>query len=171
MEYGLRDVYESYTKRVRFETYKVASGDHMPNVLLGHNRDDTIENVITNITYCSKYDNLTGMEKISEQDGVYVCRPMLDVPKTEIRLFAKEAGIPHFHDSTPSWSQRGKIRDSIIPALSSWDARSIPGLLELSYVVKEMYGIAQVQVQHMLSSTVGNTLTLIKEGCPNSHII
>ena len=57
----LRDIYEAYTKKIRFNCYK--KFDKHPIVILGHNKDDCFENILTNIAYNSKYDNLKGIEE------------------------------------------------------------------------------------------------------------
>jgi tRNA(Ile)-lysidine synthase TilS/MesJ len=57
------------------------------------------------------------MTESSIANGVYVWRPLLQHVKDEIYSFAHRYGIPYFRDSTPSWSTRGKLRNSLIPLL------------------------------------------------------
>jgi tRNA(Ile)-lysidine synthetase-like protein len=139
MEHNMREIYETYTRDVRYGTYlKVASN---PYVILGHNQDDCFENILTNMCHKSKYDNLFGMDllgpiKVNEQVINFV-RPMLKISKKNIYTFAKLIDIPYLWDSTPKWSQRGKIRDEVRPVLESWDSELISGLLETSNVLKE----------------------------------
>jgi tRNA(Ile)-lysidine synthetase-like protein len=138
MEYNMRDVYESYTRDMRFYAYTNTGG----YVMLGHNKDDTIENILTNTASQSHYENLCGMTEYSTQDhygqSITFLRPLLATMKQEIYTFAEEANIPFLVDSTPKWSQRGKIRDIIRPALESWNPMIIPGMLELSAKMTEM---------------------------------
>lgn len=148
MDIGLRSLYESYTKDVRFGTYKtVWSGDSghsmstKPIVVLGHNRDDCFENCLTNATYKSKYDNLHGMSIWSQQDGICFWRPLIKTPKALIIKYAHKHQIPYLKDSTVSWSQRGQIRDVIVPALINWNAKAIDGLLDLGDVLSELFDI------------------------------
>ena len=136
MENDLRDVYESYTKKVRFNSYKCAMKDQMPIVILGHNKDDCLENILTNIAYNNKYENLTGVEYKSIIDDIMFIRPLINVSKNEIYKFAKEHNLPYLKNSTPLWSQRGKIRGEVVPVLEKWDARIIDGLFNLSEILK-----------------------------------
>ena len=138
MEYELRDLYESYTKDVRFNSYI-----HLSNyIILGHNKDDTIENIFTNTASQSHYENLLGMTQISHQSfkqkNICFLRPLLNIPKNEIYKYAIDNNIPFLLDSTPKWSQRGKIRDIVKPALNEWNPLIFDGLIKLSEKMSEM---------------------------------
>lgn len=157
MRYDLRDLYETYTRNVRYMCYKnvhtlhwLAEEGSAPHVLMGHNKDDCFENILTNIKSCNKYENLIGMEKDMCVDTIRFLRPFLNISKEDIIAYAKSHGIPYLYDSTPKWSQRGKIRDKIMPVLKEWDAIAIPGFFELSVYMTEVTGIVDMYVQTML---------------------
>ena len=143
--FELREIYESYTKRVRFGTYKTVAKlfdtNAEPTIWLGHNMDDCFENFMTNMTARSKYADLRGMDVNSSQDGIRFVRPLLNTSKDAIYAFASRNNIPHLYDSTPKDCQRGQIRDFVVPALDRWHGRCISGLLELSSVVQQLYGV------------------------------
>jgi len=134
---NMREIYEDYTRKVRFNTYKAVSNN--PVVILGHNKDDAFENILTNITYNFKYNNLKGMDEYSVCDNITFLRPLLNVSKNDIYQFAQKHNIPYVKNSTPDWSQRGKIRNNIVPVLNNWDNRVIPGLFNLSENIQDMY--------------------------------
>jgi len=113
---GLRDLYEDITKKIRFHMYELLN-DTNTYILLGHNKDDCFENIITNITNKNSYDNLSGMESIKIIDNIKFWRPMLNIAKKDIIHFANLNNIPYLCDSTPKWSVRGKIRDNLRPLL------------------------------------------------------
>lgn len=120
MNNGLRDLYEDITKKIRYDMYRCNT--HNPQttyVLLGHNKDDCFENIITNISNKNNYNNLCGMETLANIDGINFWRPMLNVKKGEIIEFANCNNIPYLFDSTPTWSVRGKIRDKLTPVMCS----------------------------------------------------
>jgi tRNA(Ile)-lysidine synthase TilS/MesJ len=135
MKNDMRDIYEKYTKKIRYNSYKSVSEN--PIVILGHNKDDAFENILTNITYRNKYENLTGMDTITKIDNITFIRPLLDVSKDEIYKFAKDHNISYLKNSTPDWCQRGKIRNHVVPCLNNWDSRTINGMFNLSEVLKE----------------------------------
>jgi tRNA(Ile)-lysidine synthetase-like protein len=162
MELNMRDLYESYTRDIRFNTYVYSNLDNeIPcdlycniyddcNVFLGHNHDDQFENIFTNIVSQSHYHNLRGM-KINTQIefktfNINFLRPMLEITKDNIYKFASYFSIPHFKDSTPKWSQRGKIRDIIRPSIEQWDSRAISSFFNLSDKLSDLISISKFSV-------------------------
>ena len=114
---GLRDLYEDITKNIRYDMYRINIKNDNTYILLGHNKDDCFENVLTNISNKSNYNNLCGMEVLKEIEGMMFWRPLLNVEKKYIIDYANSNNIPYLYDSTPSWSVRGKIRDTVKPSL------------------------------------------------------
>lgn len=161
-EIDLRDVYESYTKRVRFNSYKKVfeiendNNQEKPLVILGHNKDDCLENILTNIAYNNKYENLRGSDIISEIDGIIFYRPLLNISKNDIYKFALDNNLPFFKNSTPDWCQRGKIRSMVVPVLEKWDNRIIDGLFNLSSIMGELYKNMMINVNEFGRSGIIN---------------
>lgn len=120
-----RKKYEEYTRCIRFEEYK----RHNCPIILGHNYEDTIENIISNISSKKNYHNLKGMSYESEEREVKIIRPYLQKSKDDIYKYAFENSIPHLEDSTPKWSRRGKLRDHVIPTLEKYEPSFIKGLM------------------------------------------
>ena len=114
---GLRDLYEDITKNIRYDMYRLNIKNDRTYILLGHNKDDCFENVITNILNKSNYNNLCGMEVLKEIEGMVFWRPLLSIEKRHILDCANINKIPYLYDSTPAWSVRGKIRDTVRPSL------------------------------------------------------
>jgi tRNA(Ile)-lysidine synthase TilS/MesJ len=121
-----REFYETVTKNIRFRSYKFLGNP----VVLGHNLDDCFENCITNIMTKRSKDNIFGMKPVSDQMGVSIRRPLLDIPKSQIVLLCNRFNIPYLLDSTPKWSRRGRIRDIVVPALKEFDVNLIPRIME-----------------------------------------
>ena len=143
MDNDMREVYENYTKRVRFNSYRkvneIINGDTTPIVVLGHNKDDCLENILTNIAYKNKYDNLNGIELSMIIDNIHFYRPLIDVYKKDIYDYAKNNQLSYLKNSTPDWCQRGKIRTSVIPTLEKWDSRVFEGLLNVTSILKDLH--------------------------------
>lgn len=139
MQNDMRNIYESYTRNIRYATYKTIDPDAY--VILGHNKDDSLENIFQNISHNTKYEELRGMQYLVVQDNIKFLRPLLDISKDDIIQFANEHNIPYLPNSTPEWSQRGQIRNKVIPCLNSWNSDLIPGLYDLAKIVKEMHSI------------------------------
>lgn len=137
MENEFRDLYEEYTRIMRFNLYKFFG--NQAQIIIGHNKCDCLENIITNICNKNKYNNLYGMDYYSNLDNINFYRPLLNINKDEIIKFAINNNIPFLPTSTPEWSQRGQIRNSVEPVLNKWNINFIPGLFELSKNVKDLY--------------------------------
>lgn len=152
--YGMREIYESYTRDVRFMTYKLVWGDESPAfVVLGHNRDDIFENIMTNIAQKTKYDMLDGMNADQTINNIRFIRPLLNITKAEIYTFAENNNVPYLPTSTPHWSMRGKIRDVVKPAVKEWHPESIEGFMNLSRVMTDMYKLLEIQIQQAVKNT------------------
>ena len=104
-----RKFYEDMTRELRFMVYMTFGDSYC--VILGHIKDDVVENIWTNIAHCHHLGNLKKMATDDVQDGVRIMRPFLDVDKSDIYRISKLIGIPYFKNTTPSWSNRGKFRE------------------------------------------------------------
>jgi len=146
-QHEMRELYETYTRNIRYACYKQVWKDEAhPLVLLGHNKDDCFENILTNLVQQKKYDNLAGMSIDSMTDNIRFLRPMLNVDKKDIYAFAEAFNVPHLPDSTVTWCQRGIIRDNVRPVLQKWDARCVGSFFEASQVMSELFEVAKLQV-------------------------
>jgi len=113
-----RDEYEKITRKIRFDTYTEVLKDFpSPGIIFGHHQGDVQENVLSNVMKRSSCLGLSGMTRTSIVNGVQILRPMLPLLKSEIYDFAHSFGVPYFKDSTPKWSNRGRLRNELIPLL------------------------------------------------------
>jgi len=114
-----RDYYESQTRIMRFAVYRAVAdlcGHAEPQVCLGHIRDDAVENVWTNFAHGMHLHNLKKMHVREQQMGVQICRPFLELTKSDIYKMSTDAAIPYLKNTTPSWSNRGKFREQFYAA-------------------------------------------------------
>ena len=134
-----RAFYEDITKKIRFDSYLFLGNP----VVLGHNEDDCFENIITNIGKSRSYDNLLGMVfKLSQFCDKHILdlyRPMLEICKANIVALANDHNIPYLYDSTPKWSDRGKIRDILKVALNNYDLKLIPNLIDMAKRYRDIF--------------------------------
>lgn len=176
----LRDFYEKHTRDIRFITYNIAYEMAMrirsstAYVIMGHNSDDTLENIFANIAKHRDLHNLRGMSIRTnlETEKVTLLRPMLKIPKSAIICFARENNIPYLYDSTPNWSERGKMRDKLIPYIKDFNPAILTGLqwltdnltdlsqyIESTYscyrksFVKESHRVYTNNINHLLPMT------------------
>jgi len=115
-----RSDYEGITKDIRFTLYReIMRLHHVDCILLAHHKDDTIENIFTNICRGRSILNLAVLKESSVIQDVCIKRPLLNVYKSEIYDFAHEHDVPYFKDTTPLWSIRGMYRNILFPKLQN----------------------------------------------------
>lgn len=72
----------------------------LSHLLLGHHRDDQAETVLMRLFSGSGIDGVAGMARTAGREGVTLVRPLLDIPKTDLRQWATDTGIPFADDPT-----------------------------------------------------------------------
>ena len=84
-------------------------------IAVAHHRDDNVETLLLNLVRGS---GLKGLCAMQPQNG-FIVRPMLNIPRTEIETFLKEAQQPFRTDSTNTDTafKRNKIRHELLPLL------------------------------------------------------
>ena len=142
-----RELYETMTRKIRFGMYKWMSA----KILLGHNKDDCFENIITNIKRKQSYDNLRGMSELSHEDGVDILRPFLDVYKNELYDFAVQHKIPHLKTSTPVFCERGRIRNELIPKLNEYDSSFVENMFIMADHYASVYNTYNEVVKKIIA--------------------
>ena len=129
-----RSDYEAHTKKIRFDFYKdVMKKENVNLILLGHHKDDIVENIFTNTCRGRGILDLAVMKEKFKTNGIEIGRPMISIFKNDIYSFAKEYEISYFLDTTPDWSVRYKYRKTIYPLLEKTFTENIKNnLLEQS---------------------------------------
>ena len=113
-----RSEFEEESKNIRYDGYrKLMSTGKYTGVMLGHHKDDLIENIFTNMMYGRNILDLTVMKKKCVKNNITFYRPLLDIHKTEVYDVSQKYNIPYFKDTTPDWSKRGIMRRQIFPLL------------------------------------------------------
>ena len=84
-------------------------------IVVAHHRDDNVETLLLNLVRGS---GLKGLCAMQPQNG-FIVRPMLNIPRTEIEAFLKEAQQTFRTDSTNTDTafKRNKIRHELLPLL------------------------------------------------------
>ena len=114
-----RTDYENKSKEIRFKLYKdVLKKYDCSEILLGHHKDDIIENVFNNICRGRNILDLSVIKKTNKILGVKISRPMISIHKDKIYEFAHNYDVPYFKDTTPYWSLRGIYRTQVYPLLN-----------------------------------------------------
>ena len=114
-----RKEFEEYSKKLRYNGYRKFINKSYYGVMLGHHKDDVIENIFTNLMYGRSILDLTVIKEVSIKDNIKFLRPMIKDNKSEVYFLAHKFRVPYFKDTTPKWSKRGKMRNEIFPLLDN----------------------------------------------------
>jgi tRNA(Ile)-lysidine synthase len=101
---------------------RVAAENRISTVALAHHADDQVELFFLRLLRGSGGEGLAGMKwrSPSPQDpNVQLIRPLLDLPKSTLREFAKTEGIVFREDATNGQLefQRNRVRQELLPLL------------------------------------------------------
>lgn len=129
-----REIYEPVTRQMRFNAYKkVAQMIGSPaHVVLGHNRDDSFENIISNLTKKRSMYNLKAIKPFHLENDVWIYRPFRNIIKANITRYLENVNGPYLYDSTPKWSFRGRTRDILVPQMNTFDPNLYSGLEDMA---------------------------------------
>lgn len=113
-----RALYESITRDIRYDCYRNIANEKGV-ILLGHIKDDVIENIITNFSTNKHISNLKKFSDLENIEGVMIGRPLLNTLKDAIYKYSKQHKIPYLLNTTPDWSNRGKFRNKFVHAFEN----------------------------------------------------
>jgi tRNA(Ile)-lysidine synthase len=88
-------------------------------VATGHTADDQVETVILRLARGAGARGLTGMQPVSEQDGMTVLRPLLSVRRDGVERFLRTRGLAWREDGSnrdPAYL-RNRVRHDVLPLL------------------------------------------------------
>ena len=110
---------------------QAASASGATHILTAHTRDDQAETLLMRMLRGSGIAGLSAMARQSERDGVWLARPLLDVPKSQLIATLNKAKIGFADDPTnrDATYTRPRLR-ALMPALAEegGDARNLARL-------------------------------------------
>ena len=159
-----RAFYEKMTRDIRFNVYKSIENAQNSVIILGHIRDDVIENIWTNLSKCQHLHNLGKMSASEIQENVQLERPFLTMDKNEIYDISKQFGIPYLKNTTPSWSNRGKFRETFYRATHEQFGQIVDkNIVLVSDIIKSQYEIIEkIVYRPVIDSFQNNKLDITR---------
>ena len=90
--------FQKWARDVRYEFYRQVYEKHgCKALLLGHHRDDSVENYLMAMQRKSR-GMLYGIAEESFHHGMHIIRPLLNYRKKELRKWCDDNGIPYHDD-------------------------------------------------------------------------
>lgn len=97
------------TARYKFMT-DFCRENNMDALLVAHQADDQIETFLMNLARGSGLTGLAAMRPVAFRDGVKIVRPLLDVPRAELRAYCDTHAIRYFMDEMNEDSHYTRVR-------------------------------------------------------------
>ena len=155
----IRSEYEEQTKRIRFELYnQIIQENNAIGIFLAHHKNDEQENTFTNVLNGRSLLDLSVMKEQTTKNGINIFRPFIKNNKSDIYNFAHKYSIPYFKDTTPDWSNRGKLRRQIFPLLN--DVYSEKYLHNLDKIAKESTELNQIVMSCIIIPFIQNNVKI-----------
>ena len=88
-------------------------------LILAHQRDDQVETLLLRLLRGSGPLGMGGMSLASEQDGMWILRPLLEQDRTVLEVYAREQGLDWIEDPSNSDDgfDRNFLRNQVLPLL------------------------------------------------------
>ena len=127
---------EEAARDIRYAFFeKTADRFACDKIALAHNADDNAETVIWNITRGSGVKGISGIPPVRGR----IIRPLIGLPKSEIKESLEKRGIEYRVDSTNEETvyTRNKIRRRVIPELKELNPSFLEAVSRLSEAARE----------------------------------
>ena len=154
---------EEAGRKLRYDYFEeIAKKENANKIAIAHNKNDNAETIIMNILRGS---GISGLKGIEPKQGKYI-RPLIEIPREEIELFAKENSLNPCHDESNDENKftRNKIRNIVIPYIKrEFNPNIINGLDRLSNIAREEEEFIQLEIEKQYKNILINEINLKKE--------
>ncbi len=109
---------EEAARRLRLDAWQELSNNGQIPVFLAHHADDCLEDLFLRLARGANSSGLTGLRKIRRIGDVLLCRPFLNVRKSDLEDFLRSQGILNWcHDlsNLDNRFRRNAVRNRILP--------------------------------------------------------
>ncbi|WP_198299759.1 tRNA lysidine(34) synthetase TilS [Tumebacillus avium] len=132
---------QSAARDVRYKFFRETAVAHRcTKIITAHHADDQAETVMMRIIRGTSTRGLTGIRAKRLEDGIFYIRPLLEIWRNEIEMYAKIQGIRYREDASNASLKyiRNKIRLQLFPELASGYNEGVKSaLLQLSQLARE----------------------------------
>ncbi|GAO99372.1 tRNA lysidine(34) synthetase TilS [Fructobacillus ficulneus] len=143
---------EEWARQVRYQFFdEIAQKTGATQVVLAQHQDDQVETLLLQLIRGGVNQPKIGMVA----NTGYYRRPFLGLTKADLKAYAISANLNWREDSTnadPTYTGRNKLRNEIIPALATINAKAVSHLAEFAQVEQQKQRLLSEQVETYLPS-------------------
>lgn len=127
--------FQEWARRKRYQIfYEVAKKEGIKYILLAHHADDNLETIIMRMLRSSSLEGYAGMRKEAIYGNFILYRPLLEISKDDIYMYAKANQLTYFEDASNQENHyaRNRIRHSVIPTLKKENPNLVKAITNYS---------------------------------------
>ena len=148
---------EEMGRKVRYKALLEAAREaEAESAAVAHNMDDQAETMLLNLARGTGLAGMAGMPPRRKLGDVYLIRPLLCVPRSEIEGYLARNGQSYRTDSTnlEDAYTRNKIRHRILPQMGEINAKAASHLAQACEAAREVQEYMQQQAVGILEKAV-----------------
>lgn len=137
---------EMLARKLRYETFeKFAEIEKLTTILTAHHKNDCVENILMRILSGRGIDYNLSIENLANINNLLICRPLLNIEKKDLELYAKNNNLKYYEDETNFNTEytRNYIRQKISPLIKGVNEKANDNLIEFANYYKELNGFAK----------------------------
>lgn len=112
--------FQAWAREERYHFFtEIAKENNYEYILLAHHADDNFETIIMRLLKSSSLKGYSGIDQLTEINGIKIYRPLLSISKDEIKAYTKDNQIVYFEDDSNNHDdyKRNRIRHYVLPNL------------------------------------------------------
>lgn len=141
---------EMLARELRYATFeKMAKEENITKILTAHHKNDQVENIIMRLLSGRNMDYNLAIDSEVEFRNVVLCRPLLDVLKSDLEQYAAVNNLKYYVDATNFDTDytRNNIRHNIIPLLNNVNEASFDNLINFANYYKNINTVLKSKVK------------------------
>lgn len=132
--------FQAWARKKRYDFfYDCAKKENIKMILLAHHANDNIETILERFLRSSSLEGYGGIRKITKYQDLTLYRPLINISKKDIEIYAKTKKIKYYDDETNFSDDymRNRIRHHIIPYLEQENPSLIKAIKNYSQTIFE----------------------------------
>ncbi|MBF0714077.1 tRNA lysidine(34) synthetase TilS [Gemella sp. GH3] len=148
---------EMLARDLRYNAFsKFAEKENINRVLTAHHKNDNVENILLRLFTGRSRDYNLDIAEQSLINNLLITRPMLDIKKIDIELYAKDNNLKYYEDISNFNTDytRNYIRHNIIPLLDNVNNNSFDNIINFANYYKNLNSVIKENIKSLISENI-----------------